>query len=142
MKKLYNTILFYGILGLAMGVFYREYTKFSGFEGETFLSFGHVHALALGFLFFLVVLVLEKAFSLSGKKYYKVFYITYNVGLLLVLATMVIRGIMQVNGLEMNGFNHIAGTMHMLFAVGLVLFLMNLKQGIKAAEHAKELVKK
>lgn len=64
MKKLYNTTLFYAILGLAIGVFYREYTKFMAFDEVTVLGKGHGHALVLGFIFFLIVILLEKVFSL------------------------------------------------------------------------------
>ena len=33
MKKYFNFATFYLVLGLVMGVFYREFTKFIGFEG-------------------------------------------------------------------------------------------------------------
>ena len=35
MKKLWNLSFTYFILGIASGVFYREYTKHMGFEGRT-----------------------------------------------------------------------------------------------------------
>ena len=35
MKKYFNLATFYLILGLAMGVFYSEFTKINGFEGKT-----------------------------------------------------------------------------------------------------------
>lgn len=35
MKKMINTAFVYMILGLVAGVFYREFTKFMGFEGLT-----------------------------------------------------------------------------------------------------------
>lgn len=36
MKKYFNFATFYLVLGLVMGVFYREFTKFNGFEGKLY----------------------------------------------------------------------------------------------------------
>ncbi len=132
MKKLFGTVSFYGILGLLLGVFYREYTKMSGFEGVTALGRLHTHALALGFLFFLILVVLEKNFSISNNKYFKIFYPVYNIGLLGLLGTLTFRGILEINGTSMNGLNHIAGTFHFILGIGFVLFLMNLNQALKS----------
>lgn len=38
MKKYANAAIVYSFLALAGGVFYREFTKFSGFEGATSLG--------------------------------------------------------------------------------------------------------
>ena len=42
----------YAVIAMALGVFYREFTKFSGFAGRTSLSFLHTHYFALGMVFF------------------------------------------------------------------------------------------
>ena len=42
------------------GVFYREFTKFSGFTGKTALYVVHTHYFLLGMVFFLLLLLLEK----------------------------------------------------------------------------------
>lgn len=51
------------ILALAFGIFYREYTKFLGFEGETMLSLLHTHtfvlAVILPLLFTLIIQQLQ-----------------------------------------------------------------------------------
>lgn len=44
----------YAVIAMALGVFYREFTKFSGFAGRTSLSFLHTHYFALGMVFFLI----------------------------------------------------------------------------------------
>lgn len=131
MKKLYNTTLFYAVLGLAIGVFYREYTKFMAFDGITVLGKGHGHTLALGFMFFLIVLLLEKVFLLSNKKYFNAFYYTYNIGLISTISTMIVRGILQINKIQFNGLSHISGLTHLILGAGFILFLMNLKQALK-----------
>ena len=35
MKKLIHTAMIYSIAAIAAGVFYREFTKFDGYTGET-----------------------------------------------------------------------------------------------------------
>ena len=79
MKKYFNLATFYLILGLAMGVFYREFTKINGFEGKTSLSIIHTHILTFGFIFFILVLLLEKNFKLSQNKNFKKWCIFYNI---------------------------------------------------------------
>lgn len=61
MKALYWASIFYLVLGLGAGVFYREFTRANDFpEGEfTQLSVAHTHLLALGFTMSLIFLVLE-----------------------------------------------------------------------------------
>ena len=67
---------FYGILGLVLGVYYRELTKMNDFTGTTQLGTSHTHAFALGMLVFLIVLLLEANFKLSEQgKTYRLFYI-------------------------------------------------------------------
>ena len=48
MKKLLNTSMAYMIAALAGGVFYREFTKFNGYAGETALGKVHTHLFVLG----------------------------------------------------------------------------------------------
>ena len=60
-RRYVNLSLVYALLGMAAGVFYREYTKFSGFAGQTSLGFMHAHYLVLGMAMFLLLALLEKA---------------------------------------------------------------------------------
>lgn len=60
MKKLINRAFLYAMLALTGGVFYREFTKWNGFEGRTALAFVHPHLLMLGSL----VLLMMALFSL------------------------------------------------------------------------------
>ncbi len=122
--------MIYAILGLSLGVFYREFTKFNDYFEPTMMSQGHTHALALGSFFFLTVLVMEKLFNIIESKRYKGWFITYNIALVGVIATMVIRGIMQVKGIESSMFSEIAGTFHTLYAVALVWFIIMLKKAV------------
>ena len=45
----------YMILGVASGLFYREFTKWNGFTGRTALGFLHPHLLMLGAFLLLIV---------------------------------------------------------------------------------------
>ena len=90
MKKYFKISTFYLILGLALGVFYREYTKINNFTGITTLSTTHTHVLMLGFIFFIIVLLLEKNFNISSIKSFKSWLITYNIGFIYFIATILI----------------------------------------------------
>lgn len=66
MKKLFYAAHIYMIVGVISGLYYREITKLNDFTGDTQLGVVHTHLLALGMLFFLIVLGLEKLFDLSA----------------------------------------------------------------------------
>ena len=68
MKRYMNMALLYAVLAMVGGVFYREFTKFSGFSGKTALAVVHTHYFLMGMVFFLLLLVLEKSFAFSGPK--------------------------------------------------------------------------
>ena len=55
MKKSLNLSLAYAVAAMAGGVFYREFTKFSGFDGVTALGKVHTHLFLLGTMVFLLV---------------------------------------------------------------------------------------
>lgn len=131
MKFLYKLAAFYVVLGLALGVFYREYTKYIGFTGETTLSVLHVHTLVLGALFFIILMLLEHQVTLTANTRFKTWLILYNVGLLGVLANLTIRGLLQVQGTDISGLNHIAGTFHALFGIAWIWFLVILKKAFR-----------
>lgn len=76
-----KTSLYYAILGLVAGVFYREFTKYNGLDGGTSLAYIHVHTLMLGMAFFLIMALFEDKFKMSTFKRFSLFNITYNAGL-------------------------------------------------------------
>lgn len=135
MKKLYWSSVAYMIFGLLMGAFYREFTKMNNFQGKTVLSSVHAHSIALGFTFFIIVMVLEKQFKLSEFKFYNSFMVVYNLGLITTLVTFTLRGIVQVLESDITGLNYIAGLGHATLAAGITLFFMNLYRAICSEEH-------
>lgn len=131
MKMSYRLSFFYGILGLVLGVFYREYTKLSGYYESTTLSVLHVHALTLGMLFFLVLLLLNRQFSIEKTKGYTPWLILYNIALLGLLVTLWVRGVVTVKNMEISGLNHIAGLFHALIGGSIIWFFILLKKAMK-----------
>lgn len=139
MKKLMKCSFIYFLAAMAAGVFYREFTKFSGFEGNTVLADVHVHLMALGMLFFLLTTLIYKNLKLKGNKAFGRFFVIYNVGLPLLTVTMLARGTVQVKGIElsrgMNGMlSGFAGISHILLLVALLFFFSALKQGAAKEE--------
>lgn len=130
MKKIFRAIWMYAVFGLTAGVFYREFTKMNDFTEQTMLSNIHVHAIAMGTLFFLIVLVLNKLFDLSENKRFNFWFWFYNISMVGVLATMLIRGLYEVAGIEAASFSHIAGTTHTLAAVAIVWFMVIVKKAV------------
>lgn len=120
MKKLYYAALLYAVLGLTAGLFYREYTQINNFTGDTELSVMHTHLLALGMITMLVVLALEKLFTLSRTKWFSLFFWHYNGGLLLTVTMMLIIGIGQVGGQATSPMlAGIAGLGHIILTVAI-----------------------
>ncbi|WP_330398487.1 DUF2871 family protein [Mogibacterium pumilum] len=68
MKRYMNSALAYAILAMIGGVFYREFTKYHGFSGKTYLSVVHTHYFLLGMVFFILLLLLEKNFAFTTAK--------------------------------------------------------------------------
>lgn len=134
MKRYANTALLYAILAMVGGVFYREFTKFNGFTAKTTLSVVHTHYFLMGMVFFLLILVLEKAFSFTGAKTGRVLAL-YHVGLNLTAVMLVVRGVFQVLGISLSaGMNAaisgIAGIGHILLGVSLILMLLQIKRSV------------
>jgi hypothetical protein len=130
MKKAFAASIFYLIFGLAFGVFYREFTRIMDFKGDTALSFTHSHILGLGFAFFLIVIILEKVFDLTSRKYYRAFFWTYNTGLLITLIALIYRGILDVLSSDLSFLSYIAGTGHIIITIGFGFFMKMMADAI------------
>ena len=134
MKRYLNAALTYAVLAMAGGVFYREFTKFNGFDGRTALGVVHTHYFMLGMVFFLLLLVLEKTFSFTGAKTGRVLAV-YHVGLNLTAVMLAVRGVTQVLWTELSSgmsaaISGMAGIGHILLGVSLVLLLLQIKRSL------------
>ena len=95
MKRYIHTALLYAVLAMAGGVFYREFTRFTGYTGKTALSVVHTHYFLLGMVFFLLLLLLEKSFRFTTHKTGPVLAV-YHAGLNLTALMLAVRGVVQV----------------------------------------------
>jgi hypothetical protein len=120
-------------------MYYRELTKAHDFTGKTELAVTHTHLLSLGTLFFLIVLVLEKAFTLSASRVYRWFFWVYNVGVLWTVAFMAIIGTRQVLGHEPGpAVSGPAGLGHIILTVGFVLLFVCLYGPVTARRSGED----
>ncbi|MEU5532047.1 DUF2871 domain-containing protein [Streptomyces sp. NPDC020362] len=134
MRKILNTAHIYMIIGLVSGLYYRELTKAKDFDGTTQLAVVHTHVLALGMLFFLIVLVLEKQFTLTAHRLFTWFFWIYNAGLAVTVAMMTLHGTLTVLGHSTGAaIAGVAGLGHVLLTVGLVLLFVTLGKCLPAA---------
>jgi cbb3-type cytochrome oxidase subunit 1 len=136
MRKLFLATTAYLILGLASGLFYREFTKINGFTAAddfTQLSVVHTHLLTLGVIVLLIVLLLEKAFELSRSRAFGWFFWIYNLGLVVTAIGMTVNGMLTVLGIETSkALAGISGSGHILLTAGLVLLFAALGKRIRA----------
>lgn len=136
MKKMINMAFIYAIAAMVAGVFYREYTKIMGFVGITPLSVMHVHLFALGTIVFLVLGLYCKQTNVAELKGFNTGIKLYNIGLPWMVIMFLVRGITQVQGMELTSglsaaISGIAGIGHIILGVAIVLILLNLKKAIK-----------
>lgn len=137
MKRYMNLSVVYAVLAMVGGVFYREFTKFNGFSGQTVLGVVHTHYFLLGMVWFLLLMLLEKNFSFTGEKTGRLL-VVYQIGLNLTEVMFIVRGVTQVLGLDpSSGMNAsvsgIAGIGHILLGVSLVLVLLQVRKSVIAA---------
>lgn len=134
-RRFVNTSFFYMILAMISGVFFREFTKYNNFNGVTSLGKLHVHLFVLGMIFFLIVTILEKEFRISKDSRINNFYILYNVGIIMTVIMLLVRGIVEVKQIPVTsvinasiaGFSGIA---HIIMLISLILFFMILKKSV------------
>ena len=139
MKRYMNTALLYAVLAMAGGVFYRELTKFNGFDERTTLSVVHTHYFLLGMVFFLLLLLLEKNFSFTSAKTGRILAV-YHTGLNLTAVMLVVRGVAQVTVPALSsGMNAaisgVAGIGHILLGVSIILLLLQIRRSVPAARY-------
>lgn len=134
-RSLFWSAAAWTLIGLISGLGYREVTRHEGFEGRTQLAVAHTHALALGTLVLLVVLMLERVFRLSEQRSGRWFVPVWNVGLGLTVTMLVLKGYLQVVGSELvhpeaassKAMAGVSGLGHIILSVGFVLLFLALR---------------
>lgn len=140
-KKFASLSLIYAVTAMVFGVFYREFTKFNEFEGDTRLSVIHTHYFVLGMLFFLVLTVIEKSFGISSRKNLGRFVLGYNIGINITGAAFFARGLTQVMKSELSkgadaSVSGVAGVGHVIMGISLILILVIIKKAV--SENTKQ----
>ncbi|MEU8507516.1 DUF2871 domain-containing protein [Streptomyces brevispora] len=139
MRKSYYAAHVYMIVGVLSGLFYREFTKMKDFTGDSQLGLMHTHLLTLGMIAFLIVLVLDKVFQLSGTRLFTAFFWFYNAGLVISTGMMGVHGILTVLGRDEDHISEVvpltAGFGHILLTVGLIQLFVLL--GKRVNEHVR-----
>lgn len=137
MRKLINIAFAYMLVGVASGLFFREFTKMNDFPegGWTQLSVVHTHLLVLGFIVTLLVLLLEKAFNLSShRKLYAWFMGTYHAGVIITAGMQFTHGMLTVLDIESSAMiSGIAGLGHMALTAGMILLFIMLRRSVPAS---------
>ena len=136
MRKCLDFSLTYAVTAMVCGVFYREFTKYQGFTGVTALGKVHGHLFLLGMVMFLIVALFAMHWNLDGQKKFRWFLRTYNIGVPLTAAMLLVRGVTQVLGLPLTtgasaAMSGIAGIGHILTGGGLILLLLALRDRAK-----------
>ena len=133
MKKYINNSLVYAILAMVAGVFYREFTKYMRFVGDTMLLRVHPHLFVLGMAFFLILFLLSLNLDLTKSLKLDKHILFYNIGLLFTAIMMEVRGLIQVLNSEISSsmnsmISGIAGIGHIILGVSLILILLDIKK--------------
>lgn len=139
MRRLYYASFAYLVLGLAAGLFFREFTKAHDFSENRFtqLAVVHTHLLTLGFIVLLIVLLLEKVFALSRSRWFGWFFWFYNAGLIVTAAMLTWHGTLTVLGLPSTAMiAGIAGLGHILLSAGMVFLFLALGRAITRQRRA------
>ncbi len=134
-KKLLYFSFVYAVVGMLSGAVYREFTKFAGYDGNTVFSVIHTHTVVLGGIFLLILFLFERLLNVSKVKMFNTFFIVYNIGLILKIITMYVRGITDVLVLELGtGLNAavsgVAGLSHGIIGISLILLYIALKRAL------------
>lgn len=111
-------------------MFYREYTKYLDFDGETMLSLLHTHTFVLAVIFPLLFTLVIYQLQHTTKELRSAFW-TYYIGWGISIVMMFVRGIAQVQELVLSsGIDHmisgIAGLGHFMLSVGFIWIFFKL----------------
>lgn len=135
-KHFARAALVYAVLAMACGVFYREYTKFSGFAGQTTLAVLHTHYFLLGMVFSLAMLATERLFGFMPVKGAWKLLALYHTGLNLTCLGLMLRGLAQVQGMALSrgmdaSLSGASGIGHALLGVGVLWMLGRVYNTVK-----------
>lgn len=121
-------------IGLASGLGYRELTRTLEFTGTTQLSVVHTHALVLGTIVGLLLLVLERLYTLSSDRRFTWMLWLWNIGLVLTATGLAAKGSLQVlesPAADSPGLAGMSGMGHILLTLAFALMFLVLGRAIR-----------
>lgn len=126
MKHCINYSIVYTVLAIIGGMLYREFTKMNDYTAWTTLFVVHTHYIILGMMFFLILGLISMNMNLKINRAV----LFYNIGLNLTAIMLVVRGIVQVLGLNVVSafISGVAGIGHTILGVSLILILLDIKK--------------
>lgn len=132
MRRVLNLAFIYAVVGMMMGVYYRELSRFMDYEGGTVLGGVHSHILALGMSFMLIVLVLMKVFPLDEIISFRRFLLIYNGSFIWSMMMMTVRGTLEVMELSLSAgmdgmIAGLAGLGHIGVFIGIIFLFRSLR---------------
>lgn len=142
MMRLMYTALVFGITGVLSGLYYRELTKASDVADRSAsqLPLVHTHLLVLGFVFLLIVLALERVFTVStaAPRAFAWFYWLWTIGVAVTGGMMLVKGTLVVLGTDASSaaFAGIAGLGHISLTAAVIVLFVALRAALKTAETA------
>ena len=123
-------------MGIACGVFYREFTKPYGLANEyTTLGLAHTHFLVLGVAFVLIFGLVADKLNKHNDKVFRAGFVTYSAGVLGAGIMIVVRGILdvlvksekivfQVSSGANGAISGVAGIFHAVLGAGIILIFV------------------
>lgn len=137
MSKLARASFYYMLAGIVCEFFAIIIFYIAG-KSSMSLSLVHPHVLVLGMFFLLMVLILEKQFSLTEDDKFKAFYGTYSTGLGLVVLAMLINGVLSAFDQPTYAFfTYVNIIGYMILFIGFILFFQILMRRVRHFEQSK-----
>ncbi len=125
-------------VGLASGLFYREFTKANGVPGGTQLAVVHTHTLLLGTMMLLVWFVLVGVWpALAERRSFRAGFWVWQAGLVLTTAGMLVKGSLQVlreTAADSPAIAGVSGLGHMTLTAAFVLLFVALAGVARGAD--------
>lgn len=135
LTTLYRSAAVWTAVGLAGGLFYREFTKANDVAGGTLLALVHTHSLALGTTLLLVFMALYAALGPAVGRAFRWGVVAWNVGLVLTVGGLLVKGCLQVLKSSVADSPAIAGVSglgHMILTAAFLLIFVGLAPAVRA----------
>ncbi len=142
LTHIHRTAIVWTAVGLAGGLFYREFTKLNDVAGGTQLAVVHTHALTLGTIVMLILFALVGQWrTLPESRSFRIGFWTWQAGLTLTTLGLLVKGSLQVLEHESANSPAIAGVSglgHMTLTAAFILFLVALAPVARAGSASSE----